>query len=66
MNALIPVRRLFEDGNAAVIVAKCLMAARRNGWDKGGRDAFAREATSGTYKDLVRAVSKYFEEEEEP
>lgn len=60
-----PVRRLFDDGNAAVILAKCCAAARREGWDTARRDAFLAEAKAGDYENLVSVVVKYFEEEEE-
>lgn len=63
MNALISVRRLFDDGNASVILAKCCAAARRNGWDTARRDAFLTEAKAADYENLAAVVMKYFEDD---
>lgn len=53
------VALLGEDGNAALIIGKCMKAARRAGWTPVEIDAFVAEATSG----VLQTAMKYFEVE---
>lgn len=62
---LIPVRNLFDDGNAFAVMGKALRAARRAGWRSAELGAFKREATSGDYDHLLLTVMGWFEDADE-
>jgi len=59
---LIPVFRLYEEGNAFVILAKCRRAAKQAGWSPERIEAFAKKAKSGDFDHLLQTVMGHFEE----
>jgi hypothetical protein len=57
------VKLTGEDGNAFLIIGKCLKAMRKAGWSVEQIDKFQTDATSGDYDHLLATVMKYCEVE---
>ena len=55
------VKLVGSDGNAMMILGKCLQAAKKANWTKEQTEAFKKEAQSGNYDNLLRTCMKYFE-----
>lgn len=55
------VSLLGEDGNAFMIIGRCLRAARKAGWTDKQVEAFQDEATKGDYDKVLQTAQKYFE-----
>ncbi len=62
---LIPVYRLFDDGNAFLIIGRCRKAAKQAGWSAERIEAFSAKAKAGDYDHLIRTVMDHFEESDE-
>lgn len=62
MKTGIKVPKLFEDGNAFVILAKCRKPAIRAGWTDDEWKKFTDGAKQGDFDHLVQTVMKHFEE----
>lgn len=56
----IAVRLVGEDGNASSILGRCQLAMRHAGLDAATQSEFAREATAGTYSELLKTVLSWF------
>lgn len=64
MNEEKPVVELSgQDGNAFVIIGKCMKAGRKAGWDQTKLNAIRDEFTSGNYDNVLVTAMKYFEVE---
>lgn len=59
---LIPVFRLYDDGNAYIVLAKCRKAAKQAGWTPERIETFITKAKDGDYDHLLQTVMKHFEE----
>ncbi len=57
------VRLAGTDGNAFAALGRALRALRDAGWPKPERDAFAAEATSGDYDQLLGTIMKHLDVE---
>jgi hypothetical protein len=57
------VRLVGTDGNAFAVLGRALSALRDAGWSKAERDAFAAEATSGDYDQLLGTIMKHLDVE---
>ncbi len=55
------VKLIGADGNAFVILGRCMQIARKSKWSQEQVDQFKKEATSGDYDYLLQTVMKYFE-----
>jgi hypothetical protein len=55
------VELLGFDGNAFLIIGKCLKAAKKAGWEQSKIDAVQKEMTGGDYSNLLAVAMKYFE-----
>ena len=55
------VKLLGQDGNAFNILGLCSRAARKAKMPKEQLDSFMKEATAGSYDDLLQTAMKYFE-----
>lgn len=49
-----------QDGNAFSILGRCQRAMRAAGLDATTQAEFAREATAGTYSELLKTVMSWF------
>jgi len=58
----IPVPRLYDDGNALALIAKCRRPARKAGWSEAEYEAFKAECTSGDFDHVLQTVMRYFDE----
>ncbi len=56
----ITVELIGYDGNAFLILGRCSQAMRRAGLSQEERDEFQKEATSGSYDDLLATCMKWF------
>ena len=57
------VRLVGTDGNAFAVLGRALQSLRDAGWSKPERDAFAAEATSGDYDQLLGTIMKHLDVE---
>jgi hypothetical protein len=57
----ITVNLTGNDGNAFMILALCLKAAKAAGLPKEERDAFEAEATSDDYDHLLNTAMRWFD-----
>lgn len=57
------VKLIGEDGNAFCIMAACLSAARRAGWDPSRMDTLKKEMMSGDYDNLLTVAATHFDVE---
>lgn len=49
-----------QNGNAFMIIGVCLKAARDGGLPQHEIDAFLKEATTGTYEELLQTAMRWF------
>ena len=49
-----------QNGNAFMIIGVCLKAARDGGLSQHEIDTFLKEATSGTYEELLQTAMRWF------
>ena len=64
-NLKVIVPGLFNDGNAFLILSKCLRAARKAGWNDERINTFSAEAKNGDYDHLLQTVMSHFDEADE-
>ena len=57
------VKLVGTDGNAMMILGRCLQAAKKANWTKEQVDTFKKEAQSGSYDNLLVTCMKYFDVE---
>ena len=57
----IHVQLIGYDSNAFVILSRCLEAMRKAGLSQEEREAFRKEATSGTYDHLLATCMEWFD-----
>ena len=57
------VRLVGTDGNAFAVLGCAMRALRDAGWPKPERDAFAADATSGDYDQLLGTIMKHLDVE---
>jgi hypothetical protein len=57
----VKVKLVGCDGNAFVVLGKCLSAARKAGLDKDQIAEFRETATSGDYDNLLITCMQYFD-----
>lgn len=57
------VKLVGENGNAYVIIAACIKAAKQAGWPKEKVDQVRQEMMSGDYHNLLQTAMKYFDVE---
>lgn len=55
------VKLVGNDGNAFAILGRCTAAAKSAGWTTEQIFAFKKEATSGSYDNLLQTCCKYFD-----
>ena len=56
----ITVQLSDQDGNAFFILGRCSTAMRRVGCSKEEINQFTKEATQGSYENLLKTCHKYF------
>ena len=57
------VKLIGEDGNAFLILGKCIRVAKRATWSREKIDQFMKEAKSGDYDNLLCVVQNWFDVE---
>lgn len=60
----IPVKGLYDGGNAFSVLAKARRAARKVGWTEKKWEAFSEKATAGDFDHLLQTVMGEFDEAE--
>lgn len=57
----IKVKLVGLDGNAFFIIGRCVMAMKKGGLPKSEQDEFYKQATSGSYNDLLATCIQWFD-----